>query len=97
MLPQHIISRRIGGYPTMQNKVGFAVIPAALSSLFGTMEAPFGAPWAWVGIGEVPAPATFAGGGMVRQAFSAARCWSSVMRGDRKPLHDPSGLMEAFP
>jgi drug/metabolite transporter (DMT)-like permease len=45
--------------------IGSAMIPAALAALIGTMEAPFGALWAWVGVGEIPAPATFAGGGMV--------------------------------
>lgn len=45
--------------------IGSALIPAALAALIGTMEAPFGALWAWIGVGEVPATATLAGGGLV--------------------------------
>ncbi len=45
--------------------IGSAMIPAALSALIGTMEAPIGALWAWIGVGETPAPATFVGGGIV--------------------------------
>jgi drug/metabolite transporter (DMT)-like permease len=29
------------------------------------MEAPFGGLWAWIGVGEVPAPATLIGGAIV--------------------------------
>jgi drug/metabolite transporter (DMT)-like permease len=45
--------------------IGSAMIPAALATLINTMEAPVGALWAWIGIGEVPATATFLGGGLV--------------------------------
>ncbi len=45
--------------------IGSAMIPATLSALIGTMEAPIGALWAWVGVGEVPAAATFVGGAIV--------------------------------
>ena len=45
--------------------IGSAMIPAALATLINTMEAPFGALWAWIGIGEVPDTATFLGGGLV--------------------------------
>jgi len=45
--------------------IGSALIPSALATLINTMEAPIGALWAWIGIGEVPGPATFAGGGIV--------------------------------
>jgi drug/metabolite transporter (DMT)-like permease len=45
--------------------IGSARIPATLATLINTMEAPFGALWAWLGIGEVPAPATFLGGAIV--------------------------------
>jgi drug/metabolite transporter (DMT)-like permease len=45
--------------------IGSALIPAALATLINTMEAPFGALWAWIGVGEVPATATFIGGGIV--------------------------------
>ncbi|MFO1060202.1 MAG: DMT family transporter [Dongiaceae bacterium] len=48
--------------------VGSAMIPSALAALIGTIEAPVGALWAWVGVGEVPAPTTFAGGGIVLAA-----------------------------
>ena len=45
--------------------IGSALIPAALSALINTMEAPIGALWAWAGVGEVPATATFIGGAIV--------------------------------
>jgi drug/metabolite transporter (DMT)-like permease len=45
--------------------IGSALIPSALATLINTMEAPFGALWAWIGIGEVPAAATLVGGGIV--------------------------------
>jgi drug/metabolite transporter (DMT)-like permease len=44
---------------------GSALIPAPLTSLIGTMEAPLAALWAWIGIGEVPPAATFIGGSIV--------------------------------
>ena len=45
--------------------IGSAMIPATLSALIGTMEAPIGALWAWVGVGEVPASTTLIGGAIV--------------------------------
>jgi drug/metabolite transporter (DMT)-like permease len=45
--------------------VGSGQIPATLSALINTMEAPLGALWAWVGIGEVPAVETIVGGSIV--------------------------------
>jgi drug/metabolite transporter (DMT)-like permease len=45
--------------------IGSALIPATLSVLINTMEAPFGGLWAWIGVGEVPAPATLIGGAIV--------------------------------
>jgi drug/metabolite transporter (DMT)-like permease len=45
--------------------IGSAMIPATLSALIGTMEAPIGALWAWVGVGEVPQTETFVGGAIV--------------------------------
>ena len=41
------------------------LIPATLSALIGTMEAPIGALWAWIGVGEVPAVTTLVGGAIV--------------------------------
>jgi drug/metabolite transporter (DMT)-like permease len=45
--------------------IGSALIPAPLTSLIGTMEAPLAALWAWIGIGEVPPITTFIGGSIV--------------------------------
>lgn len=45
--------------------IGSAMIPAPLSALISTMEAPIGALWAWVGVGEAPAVTTIVGGGIV--------------------------------
>lgn len=45
--------------------IGSSLIPATLSALIGTMEAPFGALWAWIGVGEVPATTTLIGGTIV--------------------------------
>ena len=45
--------------------IGSALIPATLSALIGTMEAPMGVLWAWIGVGEVPAATTLIGGAIV--------------------------------
>jgi drug/metabolite transporter (DMT)-like permease len=45
--------------------MGSALIPASLSALIGTSEAPLGALWAWVGVGETPALTTLIGGAIV--------------------------------
>jgi drug/metabolite transporter (DMT)-like permease len=45
--------------------IGSAFIPASLTALIGTMEAPIAALWAWIGVGEVPPAATFIGGSIV--------------------------------
>ena len=45
--------------------IASAMIPSTLAALIATMEAPIGALWAWIGVGEVPAPATFVGGAIV--------------------------------
>jgi drug/metabolite transporter (DMT)-like permease len=45
--------------------IGSALIPATLSVLINTMEAPIGAFWAWIGVGEVPAATTMIGGAIV--------------------------------
>lgn len=45
--------------------IGSAIIPAPLSALISTMEAPIGALWAWVGVGEAPALETIIGGAIV--------------------------------
>jgi len=45
--------------------IGSALIPATLATLINTMETPFGALWAWIGIGEVPATTTVVGGAIV--------------------------------
>jgi drug/metabolite transporter (DMT)-like permease len=48
--------------------IGSALIPATLSVLINTMEAPIGALWAWLVIAEVPANSTFIGGAIVLAA-----------------------------
>jgi drug/metabolite transporter (DMT)-like permease len=45
--------------------IGSAMIPATLSALIGTGEAPLGALWTWLGVGEVPPLATIIGGAVV--------------------------------
>jgi drug/metabolite transporter (DMT)-like permease len=45
--------------------IGSGLIPATLSALINTMEAPLGALWAWVGVGEVPPVETVVGGSIV--------------------------------
>jgi drug/metabolite transporter (DMT)-like permease len=45
--------------------LGSAFIPATLTALINTMEAPLGALWAWIGVGEVPEAATIIGGSIV--------------------------------
>lgn len=48
--------------------IGSALIPSSLAALIGTVEAPAGALWAWLGVGEVPGATTFAGGAIVLAA-----------------------------
>jgi drug/metabolite transporter (DMT)-like permease len=48
--------------------IGSAMIPATLSVLINTMEAPIGALWAWLVIAEVPPTTTFIGGAIVMAA-----------------------------
>jgi drug/metabolite transporter (DMT)-like permease len=45
--------------------LGSSFIPATLTALINTMEAPLGAFWAWIGVGEVPEQATLIGGSIV--------------------------------
>jgi drug/metabolite transporter (DMT)-like permease len=45
--------------------IGSALIPATMSALIGVAEAPIGALWAWVGVGEAPTVSTMIGGGIV--------------------------------
>ncbi len=45
--------------------LGSGMIPATLTALINTMEAPIGALWAWAGVGEVPELETVIGGGIV--------------------------------
>jgi len=45
--------------------IGSALIPATLSALIQTLEAPFGVFWAWIGVAEVPPAATMIGGVLV--------------------------------
>ncbi len=48
--------------------IGSAMIPTTLTALISTMEAPVGALWAWVGVGEAPAMTTIIGGSIVMTA-----------------------------
>lgn len=48
--------------------IGSRLIPSTLTALINTMEAPLGAGWAWVGVGEVPALETLIGGSIVLAA-----------------------------
>jgi drug/metabolite transporter (DMT)-like permease len=45
--------------------IGSGLIPAPLTTLIGTMEAPIATLWAWIGVGEVPTTATIIGGTIV--------------------------------
>jgi drug/metabolite transporter (DMT)-like permease len=45
--------------------IGSALIPSALAALIGTLEAPLGAFWGWIGAGEVPRLETVLGGTIV--------------------------------
>ena len=62
--------------------IGSALIPATLTALIGTLEAPIGALRAWFGVGELPASTTFLGGGMVLAAVCSA---TRRMAGERQP------------
>jgi drug/metabolite transporter (DMT)-like permease len=45
--------------------IGSALIPSTLAALIGTLEAPFGTFWGWLGAGEVPRLETVIGGAIV--------------------------------
>lgn len=47
---------------------GSAMIPSALAALITVSEGPFGAIWAWIGLGEVPPLTTVIGGAIVLAA-----------------------------
>jgi drug/metabolite transporter (DMT)-like permease len=51
--------------------IGSALIPSALAALIGTLEAPLGAFWGWIGAGEVPRLETVLGGSIVVTAVVA--------------------------
>ena len=51
--------------------IGSALIPSALAALIGTLEAPLGAFWGWLGAGEVPRFETVLGGTIVVTAVVA--------------------------
>ena len=57
--------------------IGSALIPATLSSLIQTLEAPFGVLWAWIGVAEVPPLATIIGGLLVLCGVFGRLLWES--------------------
>ncbi len=61
--------------------IGSRLIPSTLTALINTMEAPLGAGWAWVGVGEVPVIETVIGGGIVL----AAVFWRLLRERDPDP------------
>jgi drug/metabolite transporter (DMT)-like permease len=63
--------------------IGASLIPSSLAALIGTIEAPAGALWAWLGVGEVPAATTFAGGGIVLSAVTGRLLLSERRRSRR--------------
>jgi drug/metabolite transporter (DMT)-like permease len=64
--------------------IGSALIPSTLAALIGTLEAPIGALWAWIGVGEVPATATLIGGSIV---FASVFCRLLVEQLQVGPSH----------
>lgn len=48
--------------------IGSAMIPSALAALISVAEGPFGALWAWAGLGEAPPTTTVIGGAIVLAA-----------------------------
>jgi drug/metabolite transporter (DMT)-like permease len=48
--------------------MGSALLPATLTALISTLEAPIGAAWAWLGVGEVPSRHTLLGAAIVLAA-----------------------------
>jgi drug/metabolite transporter (DMT)-like permease len=55
--------------------LGSGMIPATLTALINTMEAPIGALWAWAGVGEVPALETMIGGSLVLASVFGRLLW----------------------
>jgi drug/metabolite transporter (DMT)-like permease len=63
-------------FGVVQNALGLVLytlaskkIPAAETSLMASLEVPFTPFWVWLFMGETPAPATLAGGGLVMAAL----------------------------
>jgi drug/metabolite transporter (DMT)-like permease len=72
--------------------IGSGLIPSTLTALINTMEAPIGALWAWVGVGEVPAVETFIGGGIVL-ASVFGRLLGERQPADKVPETQPGPLL----
>jgi drug/metabolite transporter (DMT)-like permease len=62
--------------------IGSALVPATLSALISTLEAPFGVLWAWLGVGEVPSWPTVIGGVLVLSGVFGRLLYESAKRED---------------
>jgi len=60
--------------------IGSALVPATLTALISTLEAPFGVLWAWLGVGEVPTLPTIIGGMLVLSGVMGRLIYESVTR-----------------
>ena len=60
--------------------IGSALVPATLTALISTLEAPFGVLWAWLGVGEVPTLPTIMGGMLVLSGVIGRLIYESVTR-----------------
>lgn len=60
--------------------IGSALVPATLTALISTLEAPFGVLWAWLGVGEVPTLPTVIGGMLVLSGVVGRLVHDSVTR-----------------
>ncbi|WP_374331771.1 DMT family transporter [Aestuariivirga sp.] len=68
--------------------IGSAMVPATLSALISTLEAPFGVLWAWLGVGEVPTWPTVVGGVLVLSGVFGRLLYESTWRNKASP-QDP--------
>lgn len=60
--------------------IGSAMVPATLSTLIQTLEAPFGVLWAWLGVAEVPTLTTAIGGLLVLTGVFGRLLYESATR-----------------
>lgn len=66
--------------------IGSALVPATMSALIQTLEAPFGVLWAWLGVSEIPTWPTVIGGVLVLSGVFGRLLYESATREKAVPV-----------